>query len=127
MIPHLKARLAGLDVPKLLMAKLSAFLGNDELGGYTYRFTRSPLFVKICMLLCNVFYYSIFLAGIQGLAQFFRSRALGAGLLLPLFFLGLTLAHMLVEVSDRYHYSLIPILILFAAAGFARKSTDPKE
>ena len=39
--------------------------------------------------------------------------------LLDLFFLGLTLAHMLVEVSDRYHYSLIPILIIFAARGFA--------
>ena len=118
MIPHVAERLDSVqNFPKLLSSKLFDFLGNDELGGYTYRFTRSPLFVKICMLLCNVFYYSIFLAGIQGLVQFFRSRALGAGLLLPLFFLGLTLAHMLVEVANRYHYSLIPILIIFAARG----------
>lgn len=117
MIPHVKERLSGLDVPKLLAAKLLAFLGNDELGGYTYRFTRSPLFVKTCMVICNVFYYTLFLAGIAGLVRLFLSRALGAGLLLPLFFLGLTLAHMLVEVANRYHYSLIPVLIIFAALG----------
>ena len=53
-----------------------------------------------------------------GLLRMLRSRALGAGQLLPLYVLGLTLAHMLVEVSNRYHYSLIPIFILFAAQGF---------
>ena len=122
MIPHVKERLAsGLDVPKLLAAKLFAFLGNDELGGYTYRFTRSPLFVKICMVICNIFYYMLFLAGMAGLVRQFASRALGAGLLLPLFFLGLTLAHMLVEVANRYHYSLIPILAIFAALGLTKE------
>lgn len=121
MIPHVKARLAGLDVPKLLMAKLSAFLGNDELGGYTYRFTRSPGFVKTCMVICNIFYYALFLAGMAGLVRQLISRALGAGLLLPLFFLGLTLAHMLVEVANRYHYSLIPILAIFAALGLTKE------
>ncbi len=119
MIPHIRERLAsGIDFPRLLSAKLLAFLGNDELGGYTYRFTRSERFVKICMVIGNIFYYGVFLAGMGGLVRMFRSRALSPGLLLPLFFLGLTLAHMLVEVSNRYHYSLIPILIIFAAAGF---------
>ena len=47
-----------------------------------------------------------------------------AVLLLPLYFLGLTLAHMLVEVSTRYHYSLIPILIIFAAAGLTRPGEE---
>jgi ABC-type enterochelin transport system permease subunit len=46
-----------------------------------------------------------------------RSRKLSPGLLLPLYFLGLTLAHMLVEVADRYHYSLIPVLIIIAVLG----------
>ena len=120
MIPHVKERLAsGIDFPRLFAAKLFSFLGADQLGGYTYRFTRSERFVKICMGVCNVFYYGVFLAAIAGILRIFRSRTLNAGLLLPLYFLGLTLAHMLVEVSDRYHYSLIPILIIFAALGFA--------
>jgi len=121
MIPHVKERLSGLDVPKLLAAKLFAFLGNDELGGYTYRFTHPPLFVKLCMVICNVFYYAILLAGLAGLVRMFFRRRLGPGLLLPLFFLGLTLAHMLVEVANRYHYSLIPILIIFAALGLTKE------
>ena len=119
MIPHVKERLAsGIHFPRLFAAKLLSFLGADQLGGYTYRFTRPEGFVKRCMVLCNIFYYGVFLAGIGGLVKSFRSRRLSAGLLLPLYFLGLTLAHMLVEVSDRYHYSLIPLLILFAAHGF---------
>ena len=77
-------------------------------------FTRPELFYKLCMGICNVFYYGVFLAALAGLWRLLKSRAKDAGLLLPLFFLGLTLAHMLVEVSDRYHYSLIPILILVA-------------
>ena len=118
--PHLRERLAsGIDFPRLFANKLFAFLGADQLGGYTYRFTRPELFYKLCMGICNVFYYGVFLAALAGLWRLLKSRALDAGLLPPLFFLGLTLAHMLVEVSDRYHYSLIPILILYAALGFA--------
>lgn len=120
MIPHVKERLAsGIDFPRLFSTKLFSFLGADQLGGYTYRFTRSERFVKLCMGVCNVFYYGVFLTAIAGLLRMMRSAALDAGLLLPLYFLGLTLAHMLVEVSDRYHYSLIPILIIFAACGIA--------
>lgn len=36
----------------------------------------------------------------------------GACLLVPLYCEGLILAQMLVEVAGRYHYSLIPMLIL---------------
>lgn len=125
--PHLKARLgAGIDFPRLFASKLFAFLGADQLGGYTYRFTRPELFYKLCMVVCNVFYYGVFLAALLGLRRMLADRTLNALLLLPLFFLGLTLAHMLVEVSDRYHYSLIPILILFAAAGFTARASEQR-
>ncbi len=118
MIPHIRERLAaGIDFRALLSVKLFSFLGADQLGGYTYRFTRPERFVKLCMVICNVFYYGVFLAGILGVLRMIRSRALSPGLLLPLYFLGLTLAHMLVEVADRYHYSLIPVLIIIAVLG----------
>ena len=119
MLPHLKERLASdVDFGRLFRSKLIAFLGSDELGGYTYRFTREPLFVKLCMGVCNVFYYGVVFAMLAGLRGRFRSRRMGAWQLLPLFALGLTLAHMGVEVSTRYHYSIIPIFIVFAALGF---------
>ncbi len=119
MLPHLKERLgSGIDFGRLLRSKLIAFLGNDELGGYTYRFTRSERFYKLGMGVGNVFYYGVFFAMLVSLLRRFRSRELGAWQLLPLFALGLTLAHMGVEVANRYHYSIIPIFIVFAALGF---------
>ena len=127
MLPHLKARLASVeDWPRLLSGKLFAFLGNDELGGYTYRYTRDPDFVRLCMVLCNVFYYGVLLAAAAGLWRMLRSRALGAALVIPLFMLGLTLAHLLVEVSSRYHYALIPLFVLFAAFGLVPQTTTQR-
>ena len=118
MLPHLQERLAsGLDYGQLLRWKLIAFLGSDELGGYTYRFTRPEGFYKPLMVLDNVFYYGMMFLAAAGLVRSFRAPTLNAGQLLPLFALGLTLAHMLVEVSTRYHYSLIPLFIIFAAVG----------
>ena len=117
MLPHVLERLQAeeLDLPRLFSAKLFTFLGNDELGGYTYRFTRSPGFVKICMILCNCYYYLLLPLALLGLLYLWKGRQASAFLLLPLYTLGLTLAHMLIEVSSRYHYSLIPMFIILAA------------
>ena len=38
--------------------------------------------------------------------------------------LGLTLAHMLVEVSSRYHYSIIPVIIILAAFALGGSETS---
>ena len=117
MLPHVLERLQAdeLDLPRLFAAKLFTFLGNDELGGYTYRFTRSEGFVKICMVICNCYYYLILALALAGLTRLWKGDQPSAFLLLPLYTLGLTLAHMLIEVSSRYHYSLIPMFIILAA------------
>ena len=122
LLPVLKERLAsGIDFGRLFSSKLIAFMGNDELGGYTYRFTRPELFVKLNMVICNVFYYGILLLAVYGLCRMFRGRSKSAELMMPLYVLGLTLAHMLVEVANRYHYSIIPMLIIFAALALSRR------
>lgn len=117
MLPHVLERLQSdeLDLPRLFAAKLFTFLGNDELGGYTYRFTRSEGFVKTCMVICNCYYYLILTLALAGLTRLWKGDQPSAFLLLPLYTLGLTLAHMLIEVSSRYHYSLIPMFIILAA------------
>ena len=63
-------------------------MGNDELGGYTYRFTRTELFVKLCMVICNVFYYGCMLLAIRGIFMLRHSSRLSACLLPPLYMLG---------------------------------------
>lgn len=127
MLPHVLERIGedDMDFTELFKSKLFVFLGNDELGGYTYRFTRSPNFVKLCMALCNCYYYMVCFLALLGLGKMMKGGYLSSLDLLPLYALGLTLAHMLIEVSSRYHYSLIPILVIFAALGCAK--TDRKE
>ena len=66
---------------------------------------------------CNSFYYGIVLLSLAGAVQLWRRGAGSAALLAPLYVLGLTSAQMLVEVAGRYHYSLIPMLVLVAQAG----------
>lgn len=121
MLPHLIERISsGIDYGRLFMSKLFVFLGNDELGGYTYRFTRSETFVKICMVIDNAAYYGILFGSLPGIFSLWKKRGNSVFLMLPLYVIGLTLAHMLVEVSSRYHYSIIPMLIILAALGFER-------
>ena len=122
LIPLLMERLgSGIDYLRLFSSKLIAFMGNDELGGYTYRFTRPELFVKLGMVIGNIFYYGVLLLAVYGLVRMFRIKLLSSALLLPLYVLGLTLAHMLVEVANRYHYSIIPMIIIFAALALSRR------
>ena len=129
MLPHVLERLQSdeLDLPRLFAAKLFTFLGNDELGGYTYRFTRSEGFVKICMIVCNCYYYLILALALAGLTRLWKGDQPSAFLLLPLYTLGLTLAHMLIEVSSRYHYSLIPMFIILAALNGQTKAKEKGE
>lgn len=117
MLPHVAERLQSgqIDYLQLFGSKLFVFLGNDELGGYTYRFTRSQGFVKICMVVCNCYYYLLLSLALWGLGRLWKLRQRSSFALLPLYMLGLTLAHLLIEVSSRYHYSLIPLFIVFAA------------
>lgn len=117
LLPELKERLgSGIDYFRLFRSKIFAFLGHDELGGYTYRYTRSEGFVKICMALGNVYYYALAALAFAGIIALWRRGARQSALLLfPLFAVGLTLAHMLIEVTSRYHYSIMPIFIIIAA------------
>lgn len=127
MLPHVAERLQSgqIDYLRLFGSKLFVFLGNDELGGYTYRFTRSQGFVKICMVICNCYYYLLLSLALWGLGRLWKLRQRSSFSLLPLYTLGLTLAHLLIEVSSRYHYSLIPMFIIFAA--FPWRSANLKD
>jgi len=125
MIPHLRERLeSGIDFGRLFCSKLKAFMGDDELGGYSYRWTHPELFVKICMVICNVWYYFVVALAVFGLRRVVMMGLPKVSLLLPLYALGLSLAHMLVEVCNRYHYSIIPVFVFLAALPLAKKPND---
>lgn len=119
-----KARILSgeIDFSKLLKQKLRTFLGSDDACvGYSASVLRHTEFFS---LLCNGFYYAAFLLAIGGAVQVWRSRERGLLLLAPLYILGLTLAQMLVEVAGRYHYSMIPMLLLLGQGTWKRTGEE---
>ena len=113
-----KARITSGEVAllPLMRDKLRAFLGSDHACmGYVNSVVRHT---KLFALACNGFYYAALVVAGAGLVRLWRNRARSAVVLLPLYGLGLTCAQMLVEVAGRYHYSLIPMLLLLGQAAF---------
>lgn len=101
-------------IPGLMVQKLRIFLGSDHACvGYSQVVLRHT---TLFSCLCNGFYYAMLLLAGLGVIRLWKSGANSAILLAPLYFLGLTLAQLLVEVAGRYHYSIIPMLTILAAA-----------
>ena len=66
-------------------------------------------------VLSDSYYFVIVFFGAIGAAIAFIKKVKSMVCVVALYFIGLTLAHMLVEVAGRYHYSGIPVFIVMAA------------
>ena len=110
-----KERIAGgMDFFGLFREKLRIFLGTDSACvGYCSQVVRHT---SELTLACDSFYDLLLILAIGGGIVLWRHRERSAVLLCPLYVLGLTAAQMLVEVAGRYHYSLLPVLILLVPA-----------
>ena len=71
-------------------------------------------------LYSNTWYYALGMLALWGTWRLYRDGDRRTILLAPLYIVGLSLAQMLAEVSARYHYALIPMLILLAAFSYTR-------
>lgn len=114
------------DFLQLLREKLRGFLGADSACvSYSSKVVRHVLWFARG---CNAYYYMLLLLAAGGVVALWRRAERSAVLLLPLYLLGLTAAQMLVEVAGRYHYSLIPVLLLLGqGALFAPAPAKPKK
>lgn len=99
-----------IDYVHLFTQKLRIFLGSDDsCVSYSVSVLRhTGWFSK----LCNSFYYLCVLCAVMGANWLCRERNHSTYAMVPLYVIGLTLAQMAVEVAGRYHYSIIPMLIL---------------
>ena len=118
MLEAAKARVFSgeLDFPRLFADKLRHFIGSDEGAAYTVFFLGNARY-RLWAALCNTGFYLAALLANVGAWRLLKRRETGGVLLLCLFGLGLILAQMLVEVSSRYHYSLVPVLLMLAGNG----------
>lgn len=69
--------------------------------------------------LCNGYYYLVWILALLGAWALFRTQKARLFYLLPLYLVGLTMAHMLVEVAPRYHYSGLISLSILGAYGLS--------
>ena len=116
-----------INFAKLFASKLRIFLGNDEAGAYYTQALIPELYFWLWSALSNVFYYSAAMLSLLCAWRLGRRKEHRLLLLVPLYVIGLTLAQMLVEVADRYHYSIIPMLVILAACAFGKIKEEEHE
>lgn len=103
-------------IPLLMVYKLKSLLGNDEGGAYYAMEELGQTGYRAAAILSNIFYYGICLLAAEGIFHRISYREDSILLVPILYYIGLVLAQLLVEVSGRYHYSLIPVLVCLATA-----------
>ena len=122
MLDHLFQRLhAGPQfLPRLFAEKLKTYSGSDDFAVYYAASALSDKGVAILEHCCNIYYYALFIETIGFCIRSCRERSqIRLCFLCALYVLGLSSAHIfLVEVNARYHYSILPILILILSEGF---------
>ena len=125
MLEEVKERLSSgeINFPRLFAAKLAKLMGNDEGGAFYAQAELSPLAFKLSSAVSNVFYYFVVLLSLFGALRLFKKPVFSTVYLAPLYSIGLILAHLIVEVSGRYKYSLIPMLIIMAVFAFGEFET----
>ena len=99
-----------IDFAYLFREKIKTFLGADDVCVYYHSSVISN--TQGLSIICNSFYYAVMLMSILGGVKLWKRSRHTVAVILPLYVIGLTLAQMLVEVAPRYHYSVIPIILL---------------
>ena len=107
-------------IPLLMVYKMKSLLGNDEGGAYYAMEELGRTGYLFASLFSNIFYYFVCCLAAAGLIKQMRNRKNTAFFIPVLYYIGLVLAQLLVEVSGRYHYSLIPVLVCLATAAIKR-------
>jgi FtsH-binding integral membrane protein len=109
---------------RLMLMKLKTLLSHDEGGVFYAMESLSGRQYGICCLLSNIWYYFVCMFAVYGIWRMERKQERGSVLVTVLFAIGLILAQLLVEVAARYHYALIPILLIMAAYAFQNMTLD---
>lgn len=99
-----------IDFSYLMREKIKAFLGEDDACVSYHSAILTD--VEDLSIICNSFYYAVLMLGLMGGIMLWKDSRRTVAILLPLYVIGLTLAQMLVEVAPRYHYSVLPIVML---------------
>ena len=119
-----RIRTAKNNIPGLMIHKLGTLLGHDEGGAFYSKESFSHKEYALWCILSNCWYYSVCVLSILGSFMFWKQNRSDSFWLVPLCLIGVVLAQLLVEVAARYHYCLIPLLLLQSAFSLIVEETD---
>ena len=103
------------SISSLMIHKLGTLLGHDEGGAFYSKESLSNRGYSLCCLISNVWYYLVCMLAVSGCIATWRTPRDDSFMIVPLCLIGIVLAQLLVEVAARYHYCLIPMLLLLAS------------
>ena len=103
---------------RLLKTKLKTLLGNDSSGIIIHlKYSEVSLKGKVSEKIefaTNSFYYMLVALSMLGAILFFKDPK-GNIAFSFLYIIGLTMGHMLIEVQERYHYSIVAFFLITAS------------
>lgn len=114
------------SIPTLMIHKLRTLLGHDEGGAFYSRESLSDRAYSLWCIVSNIWYYLVCILAGAGCIYWGKHPEGDCMLIVPLCLIGIVLAQLLVEVAARYHYCLIPMLILMAAPALQDRKTERK-
>ena len=102
------------SIQSLMIYKLGTLLGHDEGGAFYSSASLSGRSYALWCVISNIWYYFVCILTLAGGVRLWRQKRDDSLWLVPLCLVGVILAQLLVEVAARYHYCLIPLLLLMA-------------
>ena len=103
-----------INIAELAFKKLGFLFGNDEAGAFYAVSALSLVLYSVLCIVSNVFYYLLILFALRSAIIGIWKPEPSVLCLAPLYVIGLVLAQLAVEVAGRYHYSILPMLIIMA-------------
>lgn len=100
----------------LFYEKNHVLWGDDAMA---YKYANKKRYQTAFSILSNAYYYFIMLFSIIGMIVSTLKNKRSPTFMLALYVIGLTSAHMLVEVAARYHYSGTAVMVILAGIGLA--------
>ena len=111
------------SIPSLMLHKLGTLLGHDEGGAFYSSANLSGRSYAFWCVISNIWYYFACILALAGGVRLWRQKWRDDSFwLVPLCLVGVILAQLLVEVAARYHYCLIPLLLLMAGFTIDQKT-----
>ena len=109
------------SIPSMMIHKLGTLLGHDEGGAFYSKESLSDRNYSLWCIVSNVWYYLVCMLAIAGCVKMWKNPPGSSSMIIQLCLIGIVLAQLLVEVAARYHYCLIPMVLLMAPPALKKR------